>query len=367
MRLVRTWGWRGAAAFGCAAALAAVSQAHAEVDRAQVILISSSMVKIEVATPSGFELGSGVITAADQVATNCHVTRRALQIHVLQRGLRHKVREEATDIARDICLLRVEGLDGIPAQLSDAPDLQRGDPLLAIGYTGGQGISFSEGTLVSRHRVGHSTVLRSSTFFASGASGGGLFDSKGRLVGILTFRLRGADDHYFSIPVAWINELARQSRFLPVAPIIGQPFWERSDEAKPAFLRAEELLRAEQWPELAVLARKWLAEDPLDAGASAALGEALDRQGDLPGAEQAMARNVALDPKDAGGLLHLGTVQARMGRRADAQATLLKLSKLNSPQSVPFAAQLATLIASPPAAPSAAPSAAASAQAGDKR
>jgi S1-C subfamily serine protease len=41
-------------------------------------------------------------------------------------------------------------------------------------------------------------VIQTSTAFTSGASGGGLFDEDGRLVGILTYRLRGASGYYFS-------------------------------------------------------------------------------------------------------------------------------------------------------------------------
>jgi serine protease Do len=326
---LRGWACCGAIAAGM---MTAAVPAMAEVDREMAIRLSTSMVKIEVITERGYELGSGVIVAPNEVATNCHVTRRAVAIHALQRGLRLAVQRQAADIAHDVCLLRIDSLEGNPAQLGDAPDLQRGDALLAIGYTGGQGISYSEGVLVSRHRLDHSTVLRSSTFFNSGASGGGLFDAKGRLVGILTFRLRGADQHYFSVPVAWITELQRSSgRWLDVAPIRGETFWERTDDSKAPFLRAAELSRAAQWAALVALARRWIDADPLDAAASAALGEGLAETGDLPGAEKALARNVSLDPKDAEGWLKLGRIQLRLGRKAEAILSLARLRPLDTP------------------------------------
>lgn len=325
---LRWWAFCGAVA---AVTMMAAAPAAAEVDREMAIRLSTSMVKIEVVTDRGYELGSGVIVAPNEVATNCHVTRRAVAIHVLQRGLRLAVQREAADIEHDVCLLRIDKLEGNPAQLGDAPDLQRGDALLAIGYTGGLGISYSEGVLVSRHRLDHSTVLRSSTFFNSGASGGGLFDAKGRLVGILTFRLRGADQHYFSVPVAWITDLQRANRWSDVAPIRGETFWERSDDGKAPFLRASELSRAAQWPALVSLARRWIDADPLDAAASAALGEGLAQTGDLHGAETALARNVSLDPKDAEGWLKLGRIQVQLGRKAEAILSLARLRPLDAP------------------------------------
>lgn len=202
--------------------------ARAEVDRETMIRLASSVVKIEAATPSGYALGSGIIVGADQVATNCHVTRRALGVYVLHGGLRRAASEQSSDMGHDLCLLRVDGLEGRAAEIAPSSAGSDGDPLLAIGYSGGLDLRFSEGQLVSKVDLPEGRLLRSDTVFASGASGGGLFDRHGRLLGILTFRLRGGDQHYYSIPASWIAEkIGTGAPYAPIGPITGQAFWEQ--------------------------------------------------------------------------------------------------------------------------------------------
>ena len=63
--------------------------AFAEPDAGTLIRLSTSVLKVEVIrAQGGYSLGSGVVIGADLVATNCHVTREARQIAVLQDGLR---------------------------------------------------------------------------------------------------------------------------------------------------------------------------------------------------------------------------------------------------------------------------------------
>jgi serine protease Do len=187
---------------------------------------------------------------------------------------------------------------------------------------------------VSLNRMGdgmgnNGTVIRSSNYFNSGASGGGLFDAQGRLVGVLTFRLRGAQAHYFSVPADWIDALRRDpSHFVPVGQLAGKAFWEQG-EAAPPFLRAASMAQAQQWAELQVLARDWHADDPRDAGAPMALGDALEQLGRLADAESAYADAVALAPDDAAGWLRRGLLQARLGRLSDARNTLARLTQLD--------------------------------------
>ena len=305
--------------------------AHAEIDRETQLRLAPSVMKIEVLTSAGYGLGSGVLIGRDELVTNCHVTRQALAVNVLQGGLRHAATAQASNVAQDLCLLRVPGLEGQPVAMASAASLLHRQPLLGIGFSGGLGVQFVEGELVSLNRMGQAgPVIRSSNYFNSGASGGGLFDAQGRLVGVLTFRLRGGQAHYFSVPVDWIDPLRRDpSQFMPVGPLAGQAFWEQG-EAAPPFLRAASLAQARQWADLQALARHWHADDPQDAGATFALGDALEQLGELADAESAFADAVALDPDDATGWLRRGLLQARLGRLGEARSTLARLTQLDN-------------------------------------
>lgn len=340
IRAVRRAGWRAEAIGLMFGLLAWSAPALAEeIDRETQLRLALSVMKLEVVTQTGYELGSAVLVGADTLVTNCHVTRRARAINVLQGGLRHPAIAQASNVVRDLCLLRVPGLDGLPVEMASVESLQPGQPLLGLGYSGGLGLQFGQGELVSLHRFDDSRVIRSGNFFTSGASGGGLFDAQGRLVGMLTFRLRGGQSHYFSIPSDWITVLLKDTeRFVPIAPLEGQTFWEMGSDAPP-FLITASLAVAQQWRELSLIARQWANDDPSDAGAPLALGDALEQLGDLSQAEEAFATAVELDPDDARAWLKRGQLQARLGRVDDARASLARLSQLN----IQLAGQLAAL------------------------
>lgn len=210
----------------------ASTQPWANDPRARMAL-AASVVKIEALSESGSDrigLGSGVVVGEGKVVTNCHVTRRATSVTVVRGAVRHEASREASDFARDLCLLDVPGLalPAVPMAADDA--LQPGHALLAVGYTGGAGVQFSAGDVVALHAHDGARVIQSSNRFTSGASGGALFDAQGRLVGVLTFRLRASSAvHYYSAPVSWVSELLRASplRFRPVAPRAGLSYWEQ--------------------------------------------------------------------------------------------------------------------------------------------
>ena len=323
-----------------AAVAIAAPDARAEIDRETQLGLAPSVMKVEALTPSGYGLGSAVLIGPDELVTNCHVTRSAIAINVLYGGLRHAATAQASNVTQDICLLRVPGLGGQPVAMASPGSLTLRQPLLGIGYSGGLGVQFVEGELVGLHRMGgQGQVIRSSNYFNSGASGGGLFDARGRLVGVLTFRLRGGLAHYFSMPVDWIDALRRDpAAYRPIGPLPGKAFWEKGDAAPP-FLVAASLTVARKWDDLSALARRWSADDPSDTGAPSTLGDALEQLGQLEEAESAYAAAVALDPDDPSLWLRRGQLQVRLGRLDDARLTLVRLHQLDAT----LAGQLAAL------------------------
>lgn len=225
------------------AGLAPLSAAWAALDRASFVALGASMLRVEALRErGGYALGSGVTVGADKVVTNCHVTREARQIHVVRGGARWVVAAQAVDLDHDLCLLRVPGLTTRGVALGRAADLRVGQPVIALGFTGGLGMSTSAGEVVELHHHDGANVIRSSNRFNSGASGGGLFDDDGRLVGILTFRLRGGEAHYFAAPAEWVQQMLDDpapGAWREVMPLAATqlPYWERPVELQPEFLR----------------------------------------------------------------------------------------------------------------------------------
>ena len=167
---------------------------------------------------AGDTQGGGVILGGpNQVATNCHVVDEApYDIRVYKGEERQANRDKAYsaeivagDRKRDICLLMVSGLWGIAAEIRAAMDLEIGEAVYAVGAPQGFDFSISDG-IVSQLRTieGESApLIQTSAAISPGSSGGGLFDSQGRLVGLTTWKIREGENLNFAVPVDWALEL----------------------------------------------------------------------------------------------------------------------------------------------------------------
>ena len=289
----------------CAAPL---SQAGSAADRGVFVGLAASVLRIEAPGQRGYSLGSGVVVAGSKVITNCHVTRDAREVFVVRGGVRWRAAAQASHIERDLCLFDVPGLEAPPVTLVQGDALTLGQTVTALGYTGGMGIQSSTGEVVELHRHDGSRVIQSSNWFSSGASGGGLFDEQGRLVGILTFRLRGGEAHYFAAPAAWVGQMlddAEAARAISgVADASAQRhYWQDSAQPsgprQPRFLKAALLLRDARWPELEAVASEWSRSDPDDSKPWHLLGTALAQQGRAAQAQLALQCSLWLAPQRA--------------------------------------------------------------------
>jgi serine protease Do len=235
--------------------------------------------------------GSGVVVARGKVATNCHVTRKAVRIRVHDSGSALMATAQHAAADRDLCILTVPGLRAPVARIGATRRLQTGDSVLAIGFPGGR-FSGSRGEVAGLFELHGGYAVQSTARFTHGASGGGLFDDTGALIGLLTF-FRTAEGHapaYFAIPVEWLEfVLALESR--DIAPHSdGIPFWALSIEQQPVFLRAAALEIAGKWDAMLEVAYAWTREEPFSANAWQALAKASALDGDFSTADLAFQR-----------------------------------------------------------------------------
>lgn len=316
------------------AGAAFAAAAAAEIDRAALIGLAPSVVKIEAVDRDGrLNLGSGVVVADAVVATNCHVTRHAERVSVVKGGVRWNAPQQSSDVERDLCLLRVPALAGTPAvAIAASASLQVGQPLVAIGYTGGAGIQLSGGEVVALHDWNGERVIRSSNGFTSGASGGGLFRADGALVGLMTFRLRGGARHYFSMPADRLPaRLADAAGFVALRPLgDARSFWERPAAAQPYFLQAASIEQAADWPRLHALAERWSRERPSDAEAAYTLAVAREGLGRDADALRALQHCVGLDPAYVRGWQRLAALHRRSGRVREMRDALDRLAAIDT-------------------------------------
>ena len=315
----------------------------AEMARADLVSLSASVVKIEVLrAQGGYSLGSGVLVDVDKVATNCHVTHDAKEIHVVRGDSRWLVDAQSSDVNLDLCVLQVAGVRAETVELGRTADLKLGQSLTALGFTGGIGIQHSFGDVVALHSFGGSKVIQTTNWFSSGASGGGLFDDDRHLVGILTFRLRGGATHYFAAPADWlrplIDDASRYRRILPLGDDI--PFWQRPLVMQPNFLRAAVMERDRSWAELESLALDWSRADAGDPEPWYFKGIALTQLNQLGAARQALEQVVAIEPASSAAWFRLGLLYVRLGLPERAQAATQRLHELKPELALELAAAI---------------------------
>lgn len=198
--------------------------------------VSLSVVQVRAYPGPGKMLyGSGVVVGADRVVTNCHVTREALKIVVSKGPTLYPAVTQQADTRHDLCLLATPGIPFPAANLGKTSELSVGQALYFYGYPRAIGITFSEGKVQALHPYEGSRIIETSANFTLGASGGGIFDGAGKLMGLATFMAAGHTGGYYAVPSDWIGGLnVRHPQ--KIEPLQGMTFWE-DVAALPAFLK----------------------------------------------------------------------------------------------------------------------------------
>jgi serine protease Do len=229
----------------------------------QTFNLNRHIVKVHAANQAGNHgVGSGVVIAKDHVVTNCHVIANANGIHVTKYGTSYPPQELIADWYHDICILSFKYLDLDPVQLGSSDDVDYATDVVAKSYGGNATRPVtSVGKVRDIFDLNGKKIIQSSTWFSLGASGGGLFDSEGRLLGITTFKTPGHGALYYSIPVEVVKDLLEKGQRVNVTTQAVAPFWDEPPEQLPFFMRIVKPLFDENWSELNKLSQEWLSKD----------------------------------------------------------------------------------------------------------
>lgn len=248
--------------------------------------------KLEVSRTDGStDLGSAVSIAPGRVITNCHVVRNASRILLVHEGQRLTASTAMGDPYRDLCALDVPGLGTDAPTLATAEGYGVGTEVVAAGYSLGR-FNASRGRIKGLFACdcGGSRVIQTSAGFEPGASGGGLFDGDGRLLGILTFKSVAGGDFHFAVPISWMARIQQDRASEP------QPFWAGDAGTGGHFLAACALRAKRDWRAMLDLARDWTLQTPADPQAWMALGRARLGLGQGESAARDFQRVLALNP-----------------------------------------------------------------------
>ena len=156
-----------------------------------------------VCVRSGPAYGAGVLLTRDGlVLTALHVIMDdVVRVRLLEGPWRH-AQIVARDEASDLALLRTDSGSQPPPEIASVLDLHSGDRVLSVGSPRQLRFTVSRGVVafVGRRMQG-ARYIQTDISVQPGSSGGPVFDDRGRLVGIMSFALRGSERIGFVLPV----------------------------------------------------------------------------------------------------------------------------------------------------------------------
>ena len=292
--------------------------------------ISAHVVKVQVGLANGgYGLGSGVVVAKDQVVTNCHVVADAVSVSINTNGENYSASTLKPDWYHDLCILTVAGLNAPVTTFDSSENLKYEQAVYTVGFA-----NFSPrpnatfGLIKGLYPFDDSVVIRASNAFRMGDSGGGLFDEMGNLVGIVTVKSPGRDAFYYNMPVKWVQRLLNK----PEQPIVSKsdlPFWAKSSDKWPFFMKIVQPLKTEDWNALKIITTAWAEQEPQTTEAIFYCAVAEYGLKNTAYAEHYLNQVVATNGNHSSALYYLGLIAEQNGKRIEALNMIVALDALD--------------------------------------
>ena len=167
--------------------------------------------------------GSGVVVGPGTVVTNRHVVDSGGEIRVIDHGQAYPASVMYSDKEYDLCALGVPSLPAPQVDIASVQTIRVGQRVYAIGAPSGLELTISDGLVSSVRPYGAFPVIQTNASISKGSSGGGLFDTDGRLVGITTFSAIDGQNINFALVADLISQLPARSADIgtlkPIVPV----------------------------------------------------------------------------------------------------------------------------------------------------
>ncbi len=303
--------------------------------------LKASIVKIRVTLGNSHtSIGSGVVVAKGQVVTSCHVVANALAINVIKFGTSHRANSIKADWKHDICIIGFDGLDTESATLGSSKNLQYEQPVFTISFPNNAPKPLATyGFVKALYPMDDSVIIRSTSDFRMGASGGGMFSEDGKLVGIITLKSPGRNAYFYNMPVEWVQALLDKSaQDLPAKSEL--PFWDAPEENRPYFMRVIQPYQTQDWPALKKVASEWLQLEP---NTEEAINYLAIAEYHLNERNQALAHFTQLyanNKRHVNALLYIGLNEAELGNKEGVLKTVALLNDLDAEAATQINAKL---------------------------
>lgn len=156
-------------------------------------------------------IGMALSVEPNAMITTCHGIQAGRKLVVLVGAQTVAADPSITDETLGLCKLAVAGLEAPPIAVATT-EPKAGDRIFAVGMNAAGEFAATEGTIKRLVDSPHGKVLELSVPVAATASGGGVFDTYGRLVGIaVTPHKYGANLH-IALPASWLSQIRSRGR-----------------------------------------------------------------------------------------------------------------------------------------------------------
>ncbi len=316
----------------------------AEPSSALMEALNSRVLRVQVGLKNGqYGLGSGVVVAENQVVTNCHVVANASSISVVSGGAAYRAVGIKPDWAHDVCMLQMEDLPLTPVALKSSRSLKYEQAVFTIGYPSFVAAPVStQGVVKGLFSMDDSVIVRATSTFRQGASGGGLFDDSGALVGLITLKSPGKDAYYYYMSVDWVQALISQ----PAGPVVVKselPFWGKPAAEWPYFMKVVYPYLHQDWKSLKVIAEQWTSQEPANTEAWFYLAAAEYESKDWSLAEQHLHRVISFNDQHSQAFYYLGMIAEATGKHGEALASVDALTQLDAEKAEELKVAIKTL------------------------
>lgn len=283
-----------------------------------------------VRNPHASALGSAVEIRAGLFVTNCHVLENGIRYFIERDGKSYEMSLARSDTYHDICLLQGYAGKPHPVETRSVADVQVGERVYALGNPQGFELTLSEG-LVSQLRRANANqkepYIQTTAAISQGSSGGGLFDRKGRLIGISSFIWREGQNLNFAAPVDWALALAA-GRSVGPARVEQEPVI----TAESLNAEAVALIKMGKASEAIPVLQQAAGLEPSNAEVGGNLGYAYLRTSQYDQARIALLATLEVAPTRAATWLNLGETYAALGDKESAVRSVVNGYKLSSRQ-----------------------------------
>ncbi len=154
--------------------------------------------------------GSGFLAKSDgTIVTNAHVIAgmSSIQVKLASGEVYRRVYILASDETEDIAILRIEAADVPALPLGNSNEVKPGDNVLLIGAPLGLEETVSTGIIsnVTRLLEDGPRVIQTTAPASPGSSGGPLLNTKGEVIGLMSFAVVQGQNLNFAIPINYVR------------------------------------------------------------------------------------------------------------------------------------------------------------------